>query len=113
MRTGSKQPFAEAFWRVEPLIPCVFEARYHAGAQSADRTKFAGLSCLIDDQDKWIHRTSSGLIGRIPVVVQPLTAPAVRPDTMYFCAARNTIIAGMMVKVTKASTSGQFVEYSP
>jgi hypothetical protein len=46
-------------------------------------------------------------------LVQPFTAPAVRPATMYFCASTNTTTAGNMVSVMKARTNCQAVEYSP
>lgn len=43
----------------------------------------------------------------------PLTAPAVRPATMWRWASTKTTIAGRMVKVMKARTSCQSVVYSP
>ena len=43
----------------------------------------------------------------------PFTAPAVSPATMCFCASTNMMMAGRIVSVTKASTSGQLVDYSP
>ena len=43
----------------------------------------------------------------------PLTAPAVRPATMCFCARRNRMIVGRMVSVMKARIRCHSDEYSP
>src|SRR6185503_19483262 len=42
---------------------------------------------------------------------QPLTAPAVSPATMCFCASRNSTIVGRMVRVMKARIRFHSAEY--
>ena len=47
------------------------------------------------------------------LLCQPLTAPAVRPATMCFCASRNSRIVGRMVSVMNARIRCHSDEYSP
>src|SRR5882672_167378 len=63
-------------------------------------------------EDVCVPHRCAGLLARSPVEGgdQPLTAPAVRPATRYFCARMNRATAGRIVSVTKARTSCQSVE---
>jgi len=68
-----------------------------------------------DDADAdFSHGDSASIrLSLVGVKAQPLTAPAVSPATMCFCANRNRMMVGRIVSVTNARIRCHSDEYSP